>query len=242
MVSEPTRPRHRMIDRMAALLDTVARHPDGITLTELAGATHSPVSSVQGLVNGLVATGYLDERDRRYTLGPAPYLLNLVVGRPLVRAVDHEALVRLHEETGLTAVLAIAVGRDIYYIDQSSADTRYAYLTENHVRRPLLRTSSGWVLLSHMERRDLWGHLQAADSHDQQRVEDFLVEMPQIVDTGICATIKSSDAGDGVAHAVRERGRVVAAVAIVGTREQIDPRRDELAAVLHRASTGWCES
>ena len=35
----------------------------------------SPTSSAQGLVNGLVSTGFLIEDERRYRLGPAPYLL-----------------------------------------------------------------------------------------------------------------------------------------------------------------------
>lgn len=221
-----------MIDRMAVLLDAVARSRDGLTLTEIARATASPTSSAQGLVNGLVATGYLDERERRYTLGPAPYLLNLLSGRTLVTVVGHADLESLHEQTALTAVLAIAVGRDIYYIDHRGVDERFNYLAQNLVRRPLLRTSSGWVLLAHLDRRDLWTHLQSATPEDSQRVDDLLAEMPRILETGVCATDKSSDSGDGVAVAVREAGEVVAAVAIVGTPEDIGPRRGELARLL----------
>jgi DNA-binding IclR family transcriptional regulator len=228
-----------MIDRVAAILEAAARSRQGLTLSELARAVDSPVSSAQDLVNGLVATGYLDETDRRYTLGPAPYVLNLIVDRPVVSVVPHADLVRLHEQTGLTAVLAVAVGTDVYYIDHSSADTRFAYLAENRVRRSLLRTSSGWVLLAHRDRRDLWSHLQGAPPEDQQRVDDFLDELPRILETGVCATVKSSDAGDGVAIAVREEGRVVAAVTLVGTREEIDPQRAHLADVLRQASTHW---
>lgn len=230
-----------MIDRMAVLLDAVARSRDGLTLTEIARATGSPTSSAQGLVNGLVATGYLDERERRYTLGPAPYLLNLLSGRTVVTVVGHADLVALHEQTGLTAVLAIAVGRDVYYIDHSGADERFNYLAQNLVRRPLLRTSSGWVLLAHLERRDLWTHLQLAAPEDGQRIDDLLTEMPRILETGVCATGKSSDTGDGVAVAIREAGEVVAAVAIVGTPQDIEPRRDELAALLCRtaAARSW---
>jgi hypothetical protein len=83
-----------------------------------------------------------------------------------------------------------------------------------------------------MDRRDLWSHLQSASAEDQGRVDDFLAEIPRILETGLCATVKSSDTGDGVALAVREGGLVVAAVALVGTREDIDPRRNELAALL----------
>ena len=228
-----------MVDRVSALLEAAARSSEGLTLTELARAIDSPISSVQGLVNGLVATGYLDETDRRYTLGPAPYLLNLIADRPIVSVVPHEALVALHEETGLTTVLAVGVGTNAFYIDHSGTDARFAYLVESRARRPLLRTSSGWVLLSHKDRRDLWSHLRAAPPEEQQRVEDLLEEMPTILETGVCATAKSSDTGDGVAIAVWEHGRVVAAVAVVGMREEIDSRRGELADTLTRAAPRW---
>lgn len=231
----PNRPRHRTVDRVAALLDAAARSREGLTLTELARTIESPTSSAQGLVNGLVATGFLIEDGRRYRLGAAPYLLVLISGRPVVSTVRHEHLVALHEASGLTAVTAVAVGSDAYYIDHSGADHRFAYLAENRVRRPLLRTSSGWVLLAHLDRRDLWAHLQSAGPEDAQRVEDFLAEMPRILETGMCATPRSSDTGDGVACAVREDGRVVAAVALVGTHEDIDPRRAELAELLRSA-------
>lgn len=233
--TQSNRPGHRTVDRVAALLEAAARSREGLTLTELARIIESPTSSAQGLVNGLVSTGFLIEDGRRYRLGAAPYLLVLISGRPVVSTVRHEDLVALHDASGLTAVTAITVGPDVYYIDHSGADHRFAYLAENRVRRPLLRTSSGWVLLAHLDRRDLWSHLQAAGPEDQARVEDFLAEMPRILETGVCATPKSSGTDDGVACAVHEDGRVVAAVALVGTREEIDPRRAELAELLRAA-------
>ncbi|WP_068402246.1 IclR family transcriptional regulator [Kribbia dieselivorans] len=233
------RPRHRTVDRVATILESAARHRDGMSLTEIARVVDAPVSSVQGLVNGLVATGYLDETERRYTLGAAPYLLNLIAGRPSLGAVPHADLVALSEETGQPAMLAVAVGRNVFYIDSAMADLRFAYLAENHVRRPLLRTSSGWVFLAHMDRRDLWAHLQAAGPEDEQRVEDFLAEMPQIIETGICASEKSSDTAAGVAAAVREAGRVVASVVLIGTREEIAQKRESLTATLTRYAPRW---
>lgn len=187
----------------------------------------------------MVATGYLDETERRYTLGAAPYLLNLIAGRPSIGAVPHDDLVALSQETGQPAMLAVAVGRNVFYIDSAMADPQFAYLAENHVRRPMLRTSSGWIFLAHMDRRDLWAHLQAAGPEDEQRVEDFLAEMPRIIETGICDSEKSSDTAAGVAAAVREAGRVVAAVVLIGTRAEIAAKREGLAAVLAREAPRW---
>src|SRR5215472_5271867 len=142
MEHDRPRPRHRMIDRMATILELAARSRHGITLTEFARELGAPVSSIQGLVNGLAATGYLDERDRRYVLGPAPFLLTRLAGRLPVTSVTHADLTALHDETRLTAVLAIVVGSDLYYVDYASADPQYAYLAEGFVRRSPIRTSA----------------------------------------------------------------------------------------------------
>lgn len=77
------------MDRVAALLEAAARSREGLTLTELARTIQSPTSSAQGLVNGLVSTGFLIEDERRYRLGPAPYLLVLISGQPVMSTVRH---------------------------------------------------------------------------------------------------------------------------------------------------------
>src|SRR5215472_8002530 len=213
------RPRHRMIDRVATILDLAARSRQGITLTEFARELSAPVSSIQGLVNGLAATGYLDERDRRYALGPAPFLLTRLAGRLPVTSVTHDDLASMHEATQLTAVLAIVVGSDLYYVDYASSDPRYAYLAEGFVRRSLIRTSSGWVLLAGMERRDLWTQLSALPPADADVVDRFLRELPQIQRDGLVVAPGVSVEAEGVSVAVTEDGQTVAAVGLLG-----DPR------------------
>ena len=126
------RSRHRTVDRIAAILEFAARSHAGITLSEIAKKLAAPVSSVQGLINGLVSAGYLEEHDRRYFLGSAPYLLNRLAGRQPVSTVTHSDLEEIHEKTGLTTVLSIAVGQNIFYVDYCSSDPRFAYLAENN--------------------------------------------------------------------------------------------------------------
>jgi len=228
-----------MIDRVAAILDRVARSDRGLSLTSLAMDIDAPLSSTQGLVNGLVATGYLEENGKRYVLGTTPYLINLMAGRRFVTHVTRADLEALHSEVGMTTVLAIAVGQDVFYIDHCSSDPRFAYLAENYVRRSLIRTSSGWVLMADWDKRDLWSYLKSLGSDDAARVDDFLGALPEIQATGISASPHVSEYGDGVSVAVREHGRTVAAVAVVGTAEQIERARDELVAAFQRHRDGW---
>jgi len=228
-----------MIDRVATILELAARSSHGSTLTEFARELDAPLSSIQGLVNGLVATGYLDERDRRYTLGPAPYLLIRLAGKPAVTSVAHEDLVALHEETGMTAVLAIVVGSDLYYVDYASSDPRYAYLAEGFVRRSLIRTSTGWVLLAGMDKRDLWAQISALPPDESDRVDRFLAELPRIQRDGVVAAPGASTEADGVSVAVVEDGKTVAAVGIMGSHEEVAKRRGELIEALTRTRTEW---
>ncbi|WP_116201355.1 IclR family transcriptional regulator [Amycolatopsis circi] len=233
------RPHHRMIDRVSTILERAARSRNGVTLTEFARELDAPMSSIQGLVNGLVATGYLDEHDRRYSLGPAPFLLVRLVGRPTVTTVSHEDLEALHEETGMTAVLAIMVGSDLYYVDFASHDPRYAYLAEGFVRRSPIRTSTGWILLAAMENRDLWPQIGALPPSDAELVERFVQDLTRIRAEGLVAAPSASTEADGVSVAVVEDGRTVAAVGIMGSHTEVANRKDELIKVLGQHRREW---
>lgn len=233
------RPHHRTIDRIALILDRVARSPAGLRLVDLAAELDAPASSAHSLVNGLVATGYLDEHDRRYTLGSAPYLLNRMSNREPVSTVNHKDLERLHHECGLTTVLSISVGGKLFYVDYCATDPRFGYLAENYVDRPLIRTSGGWVLLAGMDERDLWSYIRRLGPQDAESVEDFFVALSGIRQTGLCAAPNQSAAGDGISIAVRERGKTVAAVGIIAQHDVIEARRDDLTALLATEAAGW---
>lgn len=238
--SRGARTPHRTVDRIAAILECTARARTGLTLSEIARSVDAPTSSVQGLVYGLVAAGYLDEHGRRYFLGNAPYLLNRFAGRHAASGITHSDLEIIQAETGLTTVLSIAIGSHLFYADYSSSDPRFAFLAENYVRRSLLKTSAGWVLLAGMERRDMWHCLQTSEgSADPALIDGFFAALPQIADTGICISPRASEQGDGVSIAVREDGRTVAAVGVISTREEISARGAELAHMLRRAAQTW---
>lgn len=239
-MTEPKRPRHRMVDRVAAILELTARS-DGMTLTDISQKLDFPLSTTQGLVNGLTAAGYLDERDKRYSLGMAPYLLSAMAGRRPVEMVTQSEIDAIFEETGLITVLAIAVDQKVYYLRHAAEGMSFQYLTENFMPRNLLRTSSGWVLLAGMERRDLWSYLRSRPDTESKYVDDFLDAAEEISKTGICATpaVAEPSGGDGVSIAVQQDGHTVAAVGVIGATEEITARRDELIETLIKHRQKW---
>lgn len=236
----PERPRHRMVDRVASILENVARAEGGLTLTEVAKDLGAPVSTTQGLMNGLVAAGYLDERHRVYTLGIAPYMLNVLAGRPPVAAVRNEQLRDVHSETGLTIVLSVAVGDELIYVDHVSSEPRYAYYAEQHIHRSLLRTSAGWLFLADREQRDTWAYLNAAPAEWADYVDAFLERLTVLRETAVCVSpAVGVDDVDGVSVALRENGRTIAVLGVIGLNAVIADRRDALLEICLRHATNW---
>lgn len=233
---------HRTIDRVTQILEIVSGRPDGCTLTELARELDAPKSSIQGFVNGLVHTGYLDEHQRRYFLGPAPYMLTLRANRLPARSVGHADLVELGEQSGFNTLLAVRVGQHVVYIDEVGEGGEIRQTARSRGRRPLIETVSGRVLLAHADEETR--HALLANYTDETLIRRFLTEMPRILRTGV-AINEQSHLHDlsAIGCGVRDRyGTVVAAVTLTGPPEELLPRLDELADLLRRTTDKWAHS
>jgi len=230
---------HNTVDRITAILEEVALEPNGLTLTMLAKLIDAPTSSVQGFVNGLVACGYLLEVDRRYYLGPGPYILTLRANRMPARTVDHQDLVALAGRTDCSVLLGVRMGDDVVYVDEVGDSPEVQFVAKARARRPLLETASGKIVLADMPEADLLRFLR--NSPDRDLVTTFLREVPMIRETGIAVNPKSPIAGGSAIGARVEdnQGELVAAVTLVGRTEEIQPRFDELAGILTEATASW---
>lgn len=228
---EDTRQSHRTIDRMAAILDHLAKTPSGCTLSELAQAAGAPLTTTQGIVRGLVHNGYADQNKRRYFLGRTTYLLNRRAGRELLPGISRSLLARVHEQVQLSVVLSVRIGEVGYYIDHLSDDPRFGHLAEDLLERPLLENAAGWVHLASMERAQLWDYL--AKHSDQARlVSAFLAQMPKIQGTDLCVAPRIWKNAAGIAMGIREEGRLVSVVSVIGEPHALEQRRPHIVKVL----------
>jgi DNA-binding IclR family transcriptional regulator len=239
------RAHHRTVDRVAELLEAAVTYPDGASLTQLARAVDAPVSSVQKLVDGLVAVGYLDESGRRYLLGPAPYVLSLRAGRRPVSAVRRGDLAALAERLAVPVLLAVRVGDDAVYVDWAGADEPFDYALSSRVRGPLPDTAAGRVLLAHLPeplRREV---VRTARPGDPAAAVALLAETERIRRTGRETGTSGPLLPGAVAVAVPVReadgdgGDVVAALAAADRTGALAARSDETAVVLAEAATAW---
>src|SRR4051794_39117671 len=65
----------RAMSRVLRLFDLLARHREGMTLSELSVALEVPKSTFLASLTGLVADGFLLNQGKVYTLGPGAYRL-----------------------------------------------------------------------------------------------------------------------------------------------------------------------
>ncbi|MGW4124825.1 IclR family transcriptional regulator [Nocardia sp. NPDC004711] len=228
---------HRTVDRVVLALEMIARSPDGLTLKAVAEAQGAPKSSVQQLLSGLVATGYLDSDGTRYTLGPGPQLLSLMAGAPLpALRVPHEKLVALGGALNRSVYVGVRFGDSCISLDQVGLTHMWDFASWDRSRRPLLITAAGKVILAGLPDADLHSFLSSARKSEPHHVETFLAELPEIRATALAynygATYREVIA---VATPLYDRqGAFVAAVCATDSKENLDG----LTALGHRLKDG----
>src|SRR4029078_4514114 len=133
----PVRP-HRTVDRVIEILETVSLSPRGAKFAELAAALDAAKSSVQELTNGLLARGYLIEEERRFHLGPAPFILAGRGNKLAALSPDHQFVAELAEPLDCTILVGVRVGDAIVFVDHVGDESpSLTFVARAQARRPL---------------------------------------------------------------------------------------------------------
>ncbi|MCW2718344.1 helix-turn-helix domain-containing protein [Pseudonocardia sp.] len=235
------RPHHRTVDRIAEILETVTGAPDGLTLSALAVRLDAPVSSIQKLVNGLVATGYLAEVDLRYHLGPAVHVLSIRSGGSPTHHVRHTDLERLHADAGAPVLLAIRVGHDAVYVDWAGTDEPFDYVLARRLRAPLPDTAAGRVLMANMSPAERREWVTARFGADEAGAIATLEAAATIRAEGLVRGLSGPVMPDvrAVAVPVRADGHVVAAVSIAHHLPGTEAELGRYERLLRAAAAEW---
>lgn len=240
-ISRPPRvpQHHRTVDRITGILETVVYRP-GIRFAELVRALDAPMGSVHGFISGLLASGWLYEQDHRFYLGPAVYALTLASGHIRAGLVTHEDLAALHEETGTAAFLGVQAGDHLVYVAEVGSDQLAGFAAQSDIRRPLLRTAGGKVLLAARPAPEREAYLRRQMVEDRDAVDEFLAEHDQIVRTRVATHVRLAGTRFAIATTVLNRsGEPVASVTLVGPTSDLRPRMDELARALLGRVDSW---
>lgn len=164
---------HRTVTRVTTLLEAVAASSDGLRMVDLAAAIDAPFSSAHGLVQGLVANGYLGTTDGVYTLGPAIGTL-VDTRKPELVAVARPIMEDLVQQVGETVALCSRVGGSVVYLDLVESSQPIRYVAPLRERRPMYPTSAGKCFLAFMSDRAQERHLAHVSGIERAQIRQEL--------------------------------------------------------------------
>jgi DNA-binding IclR family transcriptional regulator len=230
---------HRTIDRVTRILEMVVYRP-GIMFAELARALEAPKSSVHGFTQGLLANGWLYEQDRRFYLGPAVYGLWLASGHIRAGLVTQGDLAALHAEAGVPVFLGVPAGDHLVYVAETGSNALAGFEARTNIRRPLLSTAGGKVLLAAQSEGERQPYLRRHSAEHPDDVEMFLAEHDEIRRTRIATHFRLKGTRFAIATTVlNQSGEAVASVTLVGPTADMQPRLEELSQLLLRHVDAW---
>lgn len=149
-----TNSREGPLGKYAAVVDAIAANPEGMSLTDIANATHLPKGTVHRLLKSLQSVGYVAMRDARkhYVLG-SRLLRVLYVGAPqrTIGQVARPILERLVSEFNETAFLAKLVDTEVHAVAIITPDNeRQSYVHPGRTM-PLHAAASAKAIWAYQE-------------------------------------------------------------------------------------------
>ncbi|WP_208759154.1 IclR family transcriptional regulator [Microbispora triticiradicis] len=234
------------VDRAVSIMEILARRGEA-GVTELAAEIEVHKSTAFRLLGALEARGLVEQAEDRgkYRLGfGLVRLAGSVSMRMDVTQRSRPVCRRLAEEIGET--VNIAVLRSHYAVNLDQVRGPAAVTAHNWVGQltPLHATSSGKVLLAHLDRRHREDLLRAAGLERYTpgtvtSVEDLERELARVREHGYALSLEELEVGlNAIAAPVRSfRGEVVAAVSASGPAYRFsEERMRETAPVLLRGA------
>lgn len=226
---------HRTIDRVTQILEEVVYRP-GMTFSDLVRALGAAKSSVHGFVRGLLAKGWLYEDDGRFYLGPAAYGLTMASGHIRAGAISHADLVELHEQSGAAVFVGVPAGDHLIYVAEAGSDPVTGFEARTNIRRTLLDTAGGKALLAHLSDAERETFLRRHSASESELVSRFLDELGDIRRTSLAMNLRRNGNRFAIATAfLSKSGKAVASITLVGPTSELQPRQDELGALLLRS-------
>lgn len=141
----------RSLMRVLNLLKLLSKSPEGMSLAAISTALDSPKSSLLALLRPMVASGYLDLADNRYSLGSSTFQLSADVLAirsfpKIMRSFLQELAVRSNESVYLAAI--DRESKVVTYIEGIESQRVVRYATPTGSVRPLFVSSAGRLLLA----------------------------------------------------------------------------------------------
>ncbi len=145
--------RVKMAGRTLDLFDAFAQAKTPLTLTEIAGRIHAPVSSCHALIRTLQSLGYLYVLNNGRRCYPTRRLLDIATAvadhDPILEKFAH-VLKHLRDVTRETVILGKRSGNQIIYLDVIEGLETIRYAAHAGDRKPLHSSAIGKAMLAAM--------------------------------------------------------------------------------------------
>ena len=197
-------------------------------LTEIANKLQLNKSTVSRLVTDLVAEGFLQKEQKKYSLGFSLLSMSGVITSHLeIHRESKDILKKLVADLGETAHIAILEGNEITYVHKIECQNPVRLLSSIGKKNPVSCTSAGKVLLAFKSNDRINSLIEAGLPHmgpnsvtDSDQLKAQLIQIKK-QGYSICIDEMHENVVS-IAASVRDyTGDVVAAVSVVGTRERI---------------------
>ena len=193
--------------------------------------------SVQELTNGLLARGYLIECDRRFHLGPGPFILAARANKLAALSLDHQFVAQLGEVLGCTVLVGVRVGDAMIFTDYTGQESpSLTFAARTHARRPLYTSAAGKILLANVPDDEMHRLLDLAGPQHAGDVRQFLTELPEIRSRRLAFNrgVTIADAYVVATPLLARDGRMIAAISAAIDSSEGD-RLDDLGEELKKA-------
>lgn len=223
------------VDKVFAILETLANNDGRLKLTQLSGILKMPTSTVHRFLSSLLALGYVnqDPATGEYLLGVRFLFLAGVVENQLdLRKIAYPILEVLRDETGETANVVVLNSGEALYVEkvESKASVRVFSLIGR--RAPVHATGAGKVLLSDWPWEDAAALLAKKGmakitEHTITDLDRFGEELDKVRSSGYALDWEECETGVRcVAAPVKNHvGKIVASLSLSGPVNRVTEKR-----------------
>lgn len=226
---------HRTTNRILDILETVASHPEGISLSEIAKVLEVPKSSIHPLLATLSQRNYLNAntREQRFSLGESLFVLgNKFVDDADILDKIKEVLLYVSEKTCETLYFGVLSNLDVLYLVKADHYSKFRVVSNPGNKLPAYSTGYGKALLSQFSPEEIeafypTGKLKQITSHTIADVETLNKELAEIRRSGFSYEKGESTTGiQCVAVPICYQDRIVAGMSIAVPTFRYDEQRE----------------
>lgn len=228
--AQPRRSGIQVIARAGAILRALEEQEDGLSLGQIAARVNLPRSTVQRIIAALEEEGFVMSASPTSGVRLGPAILRLANSARIdIAKVAHPYLCELSKAINETVDFSVLVGSRSIFVDQVVGSQELKAEFPVGQTLPLHCSAHGKALLAAVDRERAFGLAKKELGSDQQRINELMVELEEIKETGVSLDCEGHAQGIcALGSAVIDTQGNVGAVSIPVPSQRFEVRKDAL--------------